>query len=155
MAVEFSSSVTYALQKLGTPDLVLKPEQRTAINAVYNGRDVFVWLPTGFGKSLCFHTFVFDYKLALTDVSAVLVITPLIALMVDQVRSLRSKGVKASVVTSGTTTTHGSVPVDLLATESSLLSDCLLFCTPESVLNSNSIKSCMLLSIDRSLCLQL
>ena len=89
MAVEFSSSVTYALQKLGTPDLVLKPEQRTAINAVYNGRDVFVWLPTGFGKSLCFHTlpFVFDYKLALTDVSAVLVITPLIALMVDQVRS--------------------------------------------------------------------
>ena len=138
MAVEFSSSVTYALQKLGTPDLVLKPEQRTAINVVYNGRDVFVWLPTGFGKSLCFHTlpFVFDYKLALTDVSAVLVITPLIALMVDQVRSLRSKGVKASVVTSGTTTTHGSVPVDLLATESSLLSDCLLFCTPESVLNS-------------------
>ena len=89
MAVEFSSSVTYALQKLGTPDLVLKPEQRTAINAVYNGRDVFVWLPTGFGKSLCFHTlpFVFDYKLALTDVSAVLVITPLIDLMVDQVRS--------------------------------------------------------------------
>ena len=74
MAVEFSSSVTYALQKLGTPDLVLKPEQRTAINAVYNGRDVFVWLPS---KSLCFHTlpFVFDYKLALTDVSAVLVIT--------------------------------------------------------------------------------
>ena len=94
MAVEFSSSVTYALQKLGTPDLVLKPEQRTAINAVYNGRDVFVWLPTGFGKSLCFHTlpFVFDYKLALTDVSAVLVITPLIALMVVQERSLRSKG---------------------------------------------------------------
>ena len=89
MAVEFSSSVTYALQKLGTPDLVLKPEQRTAINAVYNGRDVFVWLPTGFGKSLCFHTlpFVFDYKLALTDVSAVLVITPLIALMVDQAMS--------------------------------------------------------------------
>ena len=89
MAVEFSSSVTYALQKLGTPDLVLKPEQRTAINAVYNGRDVFVWLPTGFGKSLCFHTlpFVFYYKLALTDVSAVLVITPLIALMVDQAMS--------------------------------------------------------------------
>ena len=85
MAVEFSSSVTYALQKLGTPDLVLKPEQRTAINAVYNGRDVFVWLPTGFGKSLCFHTlpFVFDYKLALTDVSAVLVITPLIEQIAD------------------------------------------------------------------------
>ena len=98
MAFEFSSSVTYALQKLGTPDLVLKPEQRTAINAVYNGRDVFVWLPTGFGKRACVSTplpFVFDYKLALTDVSAVLVIIPLIALMVDQAMSRDAANMRA------------------------------------------------------------
>ena len=30
--------------------LVLKPEQWVAIEAIYNGRDVFVWLPTGFGN---------------------------------------------------------------------------------------------------------
>ena len=29
-------------------------EQRSSMEAVYNGHDVFVWLPTGYGKSLCY-----------------------------------------------------------------------------------------------------
>ena len=40
--VNFAQAVDYALQRLW------------AIEAIYNGRDVFVWLPTGFGKSICF-----------------------------------------------------------------------------------------------------
>ena len=64
--------------------------------------------------------------------SAVLVVTPLIALMLDQLHSLRSKGVKSSIITS---TSHG-ISRDLLATDSSLVSDSLLFCAPESLVRS-------------------
>ena len=49
-----AQAVDYAFQRLCTPTLVLKPEQWVAIDAIYNGRDVFVWLPTGFGKIICF-----------------------------------------------------------------------------------------------------
>ena len=63
----FLEAITYALSELGTPELSLKEEQKLAIHAVYSGSDVFVWLPTGFGKSVCFQTlpFVFDHKLQL------------------------------------------------------------------------------------------
>ena len=49
---DFSSAISYALEKLGVPDLILKEEQRLSIQAVYDGKDVFIWLPTGFGKSI-------------------------------------------------------------------------------------------------------
>ena len=41
-----------------------KPEQVAAIQSVYDGKDVFVWLPTGFGKSFCYEAlpFVADWK---------------------------------------------------------------------------------------------
>ena len=40
--------MSYALSKVGKPEMVLKNEQLTAIQHVYNGKDVFVWLPTGY-----------------------------------------------------------------------------------------------------------
>ena len=60
----FSSALSYALERLGTPNLTLKEEQRKTIEAVYQGNSVFVWLPTGFGKSICFQAFPFmiEYK---------------------------------------------------------------------------------------------
>ena len=75
----FSDAVSHALEKLGLSNLSLKEEQ---------GRDVFVCLPTGFGKSQCYQVlpFVMDHKLGLTGsqkTSAVLVVSPLIDLMVD------------------------------------------------------------------------
>lgn len=97
----------------------------------------FVWLPTGFGKSVCFQTlpFVFDYKLGLVSAnkkSMVLVIAPLIALMVDQVQSLRAKDVEAMIVSSGGR--EGRVAADLLATEDSLARASLVFCSPEALI---------------------
>ena len=59
--------------------------------------------------------------------SAVLVITPPVPL--DQVQSLRSKVVNSNINTS---TSHG-ISRDLLVTGSSLVSDRLLFCAPESL----------------------
>ena len=87
---------------LGMSHLELKSQQKQAIVAVYEGKDVFVFLPTGFGKSVCFQVlpFLFDHKLGLSDGSekrCVIVVSPLVSLMVDQVRSLKSKGVHAVV----------------------------------------------------------
>ena len=57
--------LSYALHRLGSPEPKLQPEQRSAIESVYTEKDVFVWLPTGFGKSICYQTlpFVFDTNL--------------------------------------------------------------------------------------------
>ena len=49
----FSSALSYALELLGMPNLTLKKEQRKSLEAVYQGNSVFVWVPTGFGKSNC------------------------------------------------------------------------------------------------------
>ena len=67
-------------------------------------------------------------KVPKTSNSAVVVISPLIALMTDQVNGLRKSGVKASVITSS-----ASVPKEMIATEKSLGSDTLLFCAPEAL----------------------
>ena len=47
----FERAVSRALQRVN-PAVTLKPEQFAAMRAVYDGKDVFVWLPTGFGKSI-------------------------------------------------------------------------------------------------------
>ena len=76
----------------GFPDF--RPGQEEIVTAVEAGRDVLAIMPTGGGKSLC-------YQLpALTRPGVTLVISPLIALMRDQVRALRAAGVAAGALTS-------------------------------------------------------
>ena len=76
----------------GFPDF--RPGQGEIVSAVEAGRDVLAIMPTGGGKSLC-------YQLpALTRDGVTLVISPLIALMRDQVRALRAAGVAAGALTS-------------------------------------------------------
>ena len=48
---------TYALLKLQMLHIDLKPEQRSAMEAMLDGR---VWLPTGYGKSLCYQASTTD-----------------------------------------------------------------------------------------------
>ncbi len=69
--------------------------QREIIESVLGGNDVIAVLPTGGGKSLCYQ-FVAVQKQKL-----VLVISPLIALMMDQVRSLKKMGIPAGCLHSG------------------------------------------------------
>ena len=71
---------------LGYPNM--KDEQLQVVNDVLLGRDVFAVLPTGFGKSLCFACLpgVFNHIMGV-QMSIVVVISPLIAIMKDQVHS--------------------------------------------------------------------
>ena len=72
-----------------------KPLQEQIIESVLQGNDTLALLPTGGGKSLC-------YQLpALILKGVTLVISPLIALMEDQVQQLKKKGIKAMYIESG------------------------------------------------------
>ena len=67
-----------------------------------SGKDVFVCLPTGFGKSLCFHClpYVFDVVNGHTSpYSQIVVVSPLTSLMKDQIKVLDDRGMKAVHVT--------------------------------------------------------
>ena len=65
------------------------------------GKDVFVSLPTGFGKSLCYILLpiVFDRLRKVDKKSIALVVSPLIALMQDQVSAATAMGVSAIHIT--------------------------------------------------------
>ncbi|XP_014674871.1 PREDICTED: ATP-dependent DNA helicase Q-like 3 [Priapulus caudatus] len=82
-------------------DITLKSYQRSAIQSVLTGKDTFVVLPTGYGKSYVY-TFLpelFDLLLLEHDkCSTVLVISPLQALMIDQVNALNALGISATFV---------------------------------------------------------
>jgi ATP-dependent DNA helicase RecQ len=67
-----------------------RPRQREIIEDLVNGRDAFVLMPTGGGKSLCYQ------MAALHRPGVAIVVSPLIALMKDQVDSLAATGVRAA-----------------------------------------------------------
>ena len=78
-------------------------QQESIITDVCAGRDVLAIMPTGSGKSLC-------YQIpALVRPGCALVISPLIALMADQVRALRAFGVRAGALNSQSTDTEATI----------------------------------------------
>jgi len=74
-----------------------RPGQEEIVDAVIAGKNTLAIMPTGGGKSLCFQL------PALVRSGVTVVISPLIALMRDQVRGLREAGVEAGALTSGNT----------------------------------------------------
>ncbi|MEM9753754.1 MAG: RecQ family ATP-dependent DNA helicase [Planctomycetota bacterium] len=75
-----------------------RPIQAQIIGDVLDGRDVFVILPTGGGKSLCYQLPAVILAEARRGVTVV--ISPLIALMQNQVEALRANGVRAAFINS-------------------------------------------------------
>ena len=72
-----------------------RPKQEEIVNAALAGRDVLAILPTGGGKSVCFQV-----PGMMTDGIAI-VVTPLIALMKDQVQNLTDRGIRALCINAG------------------------------------------------------
>lgn len=72
-----------------------RPKQEEIVNAAVEGRDVLAILPTGGGKSICFQV------PAMMKEGIAIVVTPLIALMKDQVQNLQAKGIKAMAIHAG------------------------------------------------------
>ena len=97
---ELQTIASDAVRALGYD--ALKPKQEMALMSFLRGRDVFVSLPTGYGKSLCYAALpgAFDRLLGRRpSTSIVVAVSPLIALMKDQVASMSSKGLAIGCVT--------------------------------------------------------
>lgn len=83
-----------------------RPLQQEIINSVLEGHDTLALLPTGGGKSLCFQI------PALVKQCLCLVITPLIALMRDQIENLRKRDIRAAAIYSGMTYEQQRIALD-------------------------------------------
>ena len=72
-----------------------RPKQEDIVRTALEGRDVLAILPTGGGKSVCFQV------PAMIRSGVAIVVTPLIALMKDQVQNLTDRGIKALCINAG------------------------------------------------------
>src|SRR5207302_9518304 len=105
----------------------LRPLQEQAMRAVLDGRDSLVVLPTGGGKSLCYQA------PAVYRGGTTVVVSPLIALMKDQVDGLRACGIAAAQLDSSLTA------VERNAYEQDLAQGAirLLFISPERLVQTD------------------
>lgn len=100
--IRFEECIAHGLRCLNLEHLSLRKEQVAALeNVVVLKKDAIVVLPTGFGKSVIFQLlpFVFDAWFNKEDKhSMVLVVSPLNALIQDQVEKMNSQGVNSLMV---------------------------------------------------------
>ncbi len=104
MTIHNLNSALEILTKYWKHDAFRKP-QEAIIASVLEGKDTFALMPTGGGKSICFQV------PGMMKEGICLVISPLIALMRDQVQNLQNKGIKAIALTGGI---HSDEIIDLL-----------------------------------------
>ncbi|MBI2967187.1 MAG: RecQ family ATP-dependent DNA helicase [Bacteroidetes bacterium] len=106
-----------------------RPLQEEIIGSVLEGKDTLALLPTGGGKSVCYQV------PALASEGLCLVISPLIALMKDQVDNLRKKGIIASAIHSGI----GPAETDLIFNNCLMGATKLLYLAPERLKSEKTL----------------
>ena len=124
-----------------------RPGQREVIDAVAAGEDVMCVMPTGGGKSLC-------YQLpSLSKKGTTIVVSPLIALMKDQVDTLQKLGIRASLINSSLSAMEQTEVLDEMARGDLNL----VYVAPERLRNSRFLDAISnvninLLAIDEAHC---
>ncbi len=99
-----------------------RPLQQQIIDSILSGDDTLALLPTGGGKSVCFQV------PQMLKEGLALVISPLVALMKDQVQNLQAKGIKAVAIHSGMSRRE----VDLALNNAAYDAECkFLYVSPE------------------------
>lgn len=124
-----------------------RPGQKEIVEAVCAGQNTLAIMPTGGGKSLCFQL------PALARDGLTVVISPLIALMRDQVRALTAAGVSAGALTSGNTEQETDAVFDALR-DGTLK---LLYIAPERLASSGTRDMlgrahCTMIAVDEAHC---
>jgi ATP-dependent DNA helicase RecQ len=124
-----------------------RPGQADIVQSVLEGRNTLAIMPTGGGKSLCFQL------PALCRDGVTVVISPLIALMRDQVRALKAAGVEAGALTSGNTDEE-TEEVFQAIDEGRLK---LLYMAPERLASGSALgllrrAKCSLIAVDEAHC---
>lgn len=109
-----------------------KEAQEKVIENIINGRDVLCVMPTGAGKSVC-------YQLpALMLGGVTIVISPLISLMIDQVKALVHMGIKAAYINSTLTLKQQSLVIERALNGAYQI----IYVAPEKLLTANFINLC-------------
>ena len=126
----------------------LRPAQRKAIEAVLAARDTLAILPTGGGKSVCY-----QIPALLLD-GVTLVVSPLIALMEDQVKALSRKGIPAACINSSLPASEIALRLDQAANGALKL----LYLTPERIATESFARMARylpvsLLAVDEAHCI--
>ncbi|OQR99300.1 bloom syndrome protein [Achlya hypogyna] len=117
--------------------------QAKAIHEAGLGRDVFVLMPTGAGKSLC-------YQLpACLDTGVTIVVSPLLSLIEDQLHHVQHLGVLAKMFTSGVPKAEKDAVLAAIVWPSSRIK--LLYVTPEAVSSSIPLRRALKLCAARHL----
>ena len=125
-----------------------RPGQREAVSAALESRDCLIVMPTGGGKSLC-------YQLpGLAGEDLTLVVSPLIALMADQVRRLKAEGHPAVMFASGLSEEASAASFDAVRDGTARIA----YCSPErfgsaSFLDLIATRKIDLMAIDEAHCL--
>lgn len=128
----WSRNVKKALRQVFKLPLFRK-NQLEAVNATMSGKDVFVLMPTGGGKSLC-------YQLpAIISPGVTIVVSPLISLIQDQIQGLLQKGIGALTVSSSVTEVEKRNAISELIHEDLICK--IFYITPEMLVNSTKIQN--------------
>ena len=130
------------------PDL--KDDQKMALRSLFEDRNIYFSAPTGYGKSLVFQSIpiLADHLLNRPlFTSIVLVISPLISLMLDQVKYLESKGLSAVAISS-----EDDITKDTISSVKEGLFN-FVYASPESMLSVKKWRDILTSDIFKEYCI--